>query len=206
MAWGSRFSTALQVTLCVQLGLKTTDVKERNENPSLLGSSSSQGPIDAFPLERRVGALDKHLTWPLQKSELRKQGWTFEVPIISLVVGWRSEHNRGLISKTTMASYFWTAECHNGRWWLQKKENRMTLDNNVRCTGGLSYDCSNGGNSADPENPAKRGKQGIITIPRRDKRRSQELEPKRTQQREMSRVSGMTGKCLASVTEVGHLT
>ena len=86
----------------------------------------------------------------------------------------------------------------------------MSLDNNVRCTGGLSYDCSNGGNSADPENPAKRGKQGIprnfFTIPRRDKRRSQELEPKRTQQREMSHVSGMTGECLASVTKVGHLT
>lgn len=51
----------------------------------------------------------------------------------------------------------------------KKKENKMTLDNNVRCTVGLSYDCSNGRNSADPENPAKRGKQGIITIPRRDK-------------------------------------
>ena len=89
---------------------------------------------------------------------------------------------------------------------MQKKENKMTLDNNVRCTVGLSYDCSNRRNSADPENPAKRGKQGIITIPRRDKRRSQELEPKRTQQREMSRESGMTGDCLASVTEVGRLT
>ena len=111
----SRFSIALQVTFCVQLGLKTTDVKEKNENPSLLGSSSSQGPINAFPLGRWVGALDKHLAWPLQKSELRKQGWNFEVPFIPHVFRWRSEHERGLIKQTAMASYFWTAECHNER-------------------------------------------------------------------------------------------